>query len=131
MKGVIQNMIIAGKRCSGKTYQALFYSHLKQVPILVMNMSQAKLLENQAKDLGLEIPKVIVLNSEKSLYGLRNRKIIIDDAELFLKNMLTEYGLELDLATFTYDVESKLSPKIESKYEQMKKYDLVKQYLYC
>ncbi|WP_373737270.1 hypothetical protein [Jeotgalibaca porci] len=82
--------VICEPRMRGKTTRMIVESHKKQIPIVVSNATQVKIIIEKAKEMGKEIPKPI-----SAFDLLRNRErynlihgVLIDEASAVLSIVL-------------------------------------------
>lgn len=81
------------KRGGGKSIRMLYASEFNDVPIICATESQRKILKEQAKCLGLDIPEPIIA---KELNDARTAKttttVLVDEIPTVLQSVLSEYG---------------------------------------
>ena len=82
--------IIVGKRCSGKTTDAIKESAATGRYILVPNRGMALNLANYAQELGLHIPfPITVMEWQKGVApNVKRRGVIIDEGLIMLEQLL-------------------------------------------
>lgn len=80
-----------GFRQTGKTTRLIIESVEKQIPIVVLNHGQARLLKMQATTSGFQnLPEPIVINTEASYRNLKLDKVLVDDGPEILAYLLSK-----------------------------------------
>lgn len=80
--------VIIQNRGTGKTTHAIITSSKTGATIITHNMFVAKLVHKQAKYLGCNIPEPMSINKYLNMKHNRPEKIIIDELELVLGEVL-------------------------------------------
>lgn len=90
-------LFIHGGRASGKTTFLITKSAHTGIPILVTSYVKKRLLIDNAKRLGLEIPEPIIWENRHIFKIDLSQPILIDDGEYFLRHILmTTLGVTCD-----------------------------------
>lgn len=86
--------IISLGRGQGKTTRLLYASEFNDAPILCANMRHKEDLIRRAREMNLFIPEPICVHEVFSGYtrGTDIDKVLVDDTELVLQNMLNTVG---------------------------------------
>ena len=80
--------VVTQNRGTGKTTHAIITSSKTGATIITHNMFVAKLVHKQAKYLGCNIPEPMSINKYLNMKHNRPEKIIIDELELVLGEVL-------------------------------------------
>lgn len=93
--------IIYGERCSGKTTMLVITSAVMNIPIICRTRANAKIIQDVAAELGVNIPKPRVHERENRYDDI----VLLDDAELFIQDALENY-IGTCVAACTFNVGS-------------------------
>lgn len=95
--------IIYGERCSGKTTMLVRTSAVMNIPIICRTRAGAKIIQDVAAELGVNIPKPRVHERGNRYDDI----VLLDDAELFIQDALENYiGTRVAACTFNIDSDS-------------------------
>ena len=95
--------IIYGERCSGKTTMLVRTSAVMNIPIICRTRAGAKIIQDVAAELGVNIPKPRVHERGNRYDDI----VLLDDAELFIQDALENYiGTCVAVCTFNVDSDS-------------------------
>lgn len=78
-------------RRSGKTTMLIHASYLTNTPIIVADNMRAKIIKEQAKDLGLDVEVYSVYEWKKRRVNIHNGGVLIDEAEKIIELALGNY----------------------------------------
>lgn len=97
--------IINEKRGSGKTTKLVYMSCLTRKPIVVMNESHKRYVEDMAKQLSLDIPEPMTVNDivNEKYRGVRFDGVLVDEFPFVFEEIMKRFGLEPDIVTGTID----------------------------
>ena len=95
--------IIYGERCTGKTTMLVMTSAVMNIPIICRTSANAKIIQDIAAELGVNIPKPRVHERGNRDYDM----VLLDDAEMFIQDALENYiGTRVTACTFNIDSDS-------------------------
>jgi hypothetical protein len=107
--------IIAKGRGKGKTTELIKMSAEKQIPIVCFYREEARHIEEQAKQMGLEIPKPV---SNLDYLEEKDTSILIDNADIVLRNKFSGHPIEAITIT-TNDYNELEIEDISSYYDEI------------
>lgn len=98
--------IINKGRAIGKSTQLLYVSELTGYRIICPTFEQAKYLQRKAKELKLDIPEPMSYISYAAVRGMWDEKILIDNVDQILEELLTAY-FKRDICAVTMSIPMK------------------------
>ena len=100
--------IIYGERCTGKTTMLVITSAVMNIPIICRTRANAKIIQDVAAELGVNIPKPRV--HERGNYY--DDGVLLDDANFFIQDALENYiDARIYACTFNIDSDSVMKRK--------------------
>lgn len=85
--------IYSFKRGGGKSIRMLYASEFNDAPIICATESQRKILKEQAKSLGLDIPEPIIAKELNDARTARTTTtVLVDEIPTVLQSVLSGYG---------------------------------------
>lgn len=113
--------ILSMERGSGKTAKLIKISSVTNAPIICRNKRMIEIIEERAKEMGVEIPKPLSLwDRERKPYAFDPRNevgVLIDDIDLVLSQFL---GTRISYATTSCNVTEVQSVKYPCMYRHFK-----------
>ncbi|KNE19661.1 hypothetical protein [Virgibacillus pantothenticus] len=106
--------IIGGKRCCGKTTELIKKASAEHLYILCPNKGMAKIIFNQAKDMGLDIPFPITIE-DLPLHNPHIKEVLIDEVEMVLQQLI---GIRVAEMSTSYHLEELPSLRREDTQER-------------
>ena len=91
-------------RGRGKTILLIHESERTQIPIMCSSKTETQIIKDRAKEMGCSIPQPISANDTMSLKGKRLPRVLIDNADVMLSQLVKKlYGAEIEAFTMSID----------------------------
>lgn len=95
--------VVVGSRQTGKTFFLVRKSERTGHPIVCVSQNRANYISRMAEEIGCKIPNPIVFShSGLNLRGIKT-KVLVDDAEKYIKTFFSDFGIEISFASVNSD----------------------------
>ena len=113
--------LINRDRQTGKTTMLIYTAHVTGYPIIVWDITRAKIIEHQAYKLGCTVNVFTINQWEHARRGYRVHDVLIDEAKDFIEAALNNYlGANVAACTATFPMDKIPSPEEKENKEDLK-----------